>query len=200
MVEAHPYPWPYDGVVDPGRLAVVVAGDQRAWADRSLERESVTATIERVAHAARSLGATVVRLRHTATRRHRSGLPPEHATPGWEPVGHPADTDLVVDAGGIDGFHSGVLDDVLRSRGIDHLVLVGYGAEATVDSTLRSANDRGYECLTVVDAVAPFDPVTGLHALSSITMSGGIFGAIATSDAFLDALPVLPTRLALEVP
>jgi nicotinamidase-related amidase len=78
-------------------------------------------------------------------------------------------------------------------------VFVGYGAEAAVDSTLRSANDRGYECLTLIDAVAPFDPDTGRHALSSITMSGGIFGAIATTDAFIDALLTVPAPVAVEV-
>jgi hypothetical protein len=50
-----------------------------------------------------------------------------------------------------------------------------------------------------LDAVAPFDPETGRHALSSITMSGGIFGAIATTDALLDALLLLSAPVALEV-
>jgi nicotinamidase-related amidase len=94
----------------------------------------------------------------------------------------------VVDAGGVDGFYDGSLDRVLRIRGIDTLVLCGYGAEAAVSSTLRSANDRGYECLTLTDATAPFDAGLGAHDLHSITMSGGIFGAMAGSEALLAVL------------
>jgi nicotinamidase-related amidase len=101
--------------------------------------------------------------------------------------------DLVVDATGIDGFYGSGLDQELRDRRLDTLVLAGYGGEATVSSTLRSANDRGYECLTLVDGVAMFDPVTGVSTLHSITMSGGIFGAIAPSAALLAAL--VPTPL-----
>jgi nicotinamidase-related amidase len=72
--------------------------------------------------------------------------------------------------------------------------MAGYGAEATVDSTLRSANDRGYECLVLTDAVAPFHDALGARALASVTMSGGIFGAIGTSADLLGALatPVTP--------
>jgi nicotinamidase-related amidase len=200
MVDAQPYSWPYDGVVEPDRLAVVVAGDQVAWVDRSFGAAAVATAIGRVTDAARVVGAAVVHVRHAAVAARPSGLPPERATRGWGPPAAPPGTDVVVEAGGIDGFHASDLDDVLRSRGIDHLVFVGYGAEAAVDSTLRSANDRGYECLTLMDAVAPFDPETGRHALSTITMSGGIFGAIATTDALLDAFLLLSAPVALEVP
>ncbi len=94
----------------------------------------------------------------------------------------------MIDAAGINGFTGSALDGALRSRGIDHLVLTGFAAEAPVDSTLRGANDRGYECLVVTDGVAPFDAVTGSAALSSVTMSGGIFGALATSVELLGLL------------
>ena len=48
-------------------------------------------------------------------------------------------------------------------------------------STLRSANDQGYECLLLTDACAPLDPDTTSAALSMVTMSGGIFGALGLS-------------------
>ncbi len=70
------------------------------------------------------------------------------------------------------------------------MLLAGFASELLLDSTLRSANDRGYECLTLSDAVAPFDPDVGERALASITMSGGIFGAVGTTAAVLDALCV----------
>src|SRR5439155_15632147 len=100
----------------------------------------------------------------------------------------PAVGDVVVDAAGVNGFYGGPLDQELRSRGVDSLVLCGFGAEAAVSSTRRAANDRGYECLTLTDASAPFDAVLGRYDLRSITMSGGVFGAIAPSDALLAAL------------
>jgi Isochorismatase family len=82
-------------------------------------------------------------------------------------------------------------------------LMAGFGAEVTVDCTLRTANDQGYECLVLVDAYAPFDRSTGDHALSSVTMSGGIFGALGTTTALLDELAVatdLDSRPAAESP
>lgn len=152
-----------------------------------------------VAAAVRRAGGLVVRIRHGRTTGHRSGLPPAREDPGWFLTSPPAPGDLVVDATGVDGFYGGPLDQELRDRGIDTLVLAGYGGEATVSSTLRSANDRGYECLTLVDGVAMFDPGTGPPTLRSITMSGGIFGAIAPSAALLAALSDLLFPTPLEV-
>lgn len=194
ITAADPYPWPYDGILLPARTALVVAGAQVAWADRSVGA-GVAAVIARVAIALRAVGGTVFLLRHGAvtTGQRRLGLPPLVGSGPWALAPTVETADVIVDVGGFDGFHASVLDDELRRRGIDHLVLCGHGAEVTVDGTLRSANDRGYECLTLVDAVAPFDADLGRHALASVTMSGGIFGAIAPSDALLDALSRIPS-------
>jgi nicotinamidase-related amidase len=189
-----PYPWPYDGSLDPTRLALVVAGAQAGWAVRSSRAADVATVLLAVAETVRSIGARVVVLRHAAVPGRRpTPLPPAPGDDGWRLAFAPRPTDLVVDATGIDGFHGGPLDGVLRAAGIDHLVLGGFGHEAAVDSTLRSANDRGYECLVLSDGVAPFDEVLGAHALDSVTMSGGIFGAVGTSDALLSALRPSPT-------
>jgi biuret amidohydrolase len=201
MIPADPYPWPYDGEVVPHRLAIVVAGAQAAWADRSIRAGEVGAVVRAVCGAARTAGAAVVHLRHAAPAPRPSGLPPAPGAPGWDLVSPPEPGDLVVDAGGVDGFCASPLDGLLRSRGITHLVMVGWGAEAAVDSTLRSANDRGYECLVLTDAVAPFDSELGAHALSSVTMSGGIFGALGTSADLLPTLaPTSATLTPLTVP
>lgn len=187
-----PYPWPWNGDLDPGGTALVVAGAQEAWAARSCGAERVGAVISSVAAAWRRLGGPVVAVRHLGPPAGRRGprppLPPPAGTAGCEPLGLAAAADLVLDAWGTSGFGGGRLDAELRERRIERLVLCGFGAEAAVDSTLRSANDRGYECLTLIDAVAPFEETTGRHALCSITMSGGIFGAIGTSAALLTAL------------
>ena len=193
MIPADPYPWPCGGRLEPRRLALVIAGDQRAWALRSVGAAEAAAVIATVAGAVRDVGGVVVHVRHGRSSSPRAGLPPARGETAWELTGPGAAVDLVVDATGIDGFYGSSLDQELRDRGVDTLVLAGYGGEATVSSTLRSANDRGYECLTLVDGVAMFDPATGLSTLRSITMSGGIFGAIAPSAALLAAL--VPTLL-----
>jgi biuret amidohydrolase len=184
-----PYPWPYDGRLDPRRLALVVAGAQPAWVDRSVRVAGVTEVIDRVARAVRSAGGQVVFLRHLAPAgaRPRPVPPPAGCRAGGLAL-HAEPDDTVVDAAGISGFYGSPLDAELRRRDVDQIVFAGFGAEAAVDSTLRAANDRGYECLTLVDGVAPFDDDTGRHALSSVTMSGGIFGALGTSDDLIDAL------------
>lgn len=191
VIDADPYPWPYDGRLDPAHLALVIAGDQEPWARRSVRVTEVTAVIDAVAAAFRSLGAAVVHVRHVASALRPSELPPPAGDESRLVFTSVGGGDIVVDASGVSGFAGSPLDALLRARGIDHLVLVGFGAEAAVDSTLRAANDRGYECLTLTDGAAPFDDNTGRHALSSITMSGGIFGAIAPSASLLAALPVL---------
>ena len=66
--------------------------------------------------------------------------------------------------------------------------MCGLGTEGPVSSTNRSANDRGYECLTATDTVVHHDGVTGAAMLSSICMSGGIFGAIGTAADLIGRL------------
>lgn len=190
MTESVPYPWPYDSSVVPSRFALVVAGAQAAWIDRSRDAGVVADTIDDIACVVRAAGGTVFAIRHGSVRA-RHALPPRRKSDAWALRFDVDSRDVVVDALGVDGFHNSALDDELRARGITHLALCGFGAEAAVDSTLRSANDRGYECLTLTDAVAPFDAALGAHALSSVTMSGGIFGAIAPSSYLFARLPVL---------
>lgn len=191
MIAADPYPWPYDGPVDPKRLALVIAGAQQAWVRRSVGAADAAAVLLAVAGVVRRAGGLVVHIRHGATAAGAGGLPPARTDPEWSLVTAREEGDLLVDAGGIDGFFASPLDHELRQRGVDTLILAGYGAEAAVNSTLRSANDRGYECLTLTDGSAPFDAETGAHTLSSITMSGGIFGAVASSHDLLAALSFL---------
>ena len=184
-----PYPWPYDGDLDPARLALIVAGCQPAWQDCSIGIAAVTANIGRLAARCRDLEAAVVLLRHqTAPLRRRASLPPRFGDRGWKLAMQPGDGDAILDAYGIDGFHESELDGLLRGRGIDQLCFTGFGAELAVDSSLRSANDRGYECLVLSDAVAPLDPATGSRTLASMTMSGGIFGAVGDTEELLVAL------------
>jgi biuret amidohydrolase len=189
VVDTIPYPWPYDGAdgLAPHRLALVAAGVQQHWAAGA---PGVLEHIDAVAGSLRSLGVLIVFVRHARparTRRARADLPGRDEI-GWPLVLTPHDVDLVVDVEACDGFFSDALDLALRTHGRDHLLLAGLAAEVLVDSTLRSANDRGYECLTLRDAVGPLQPDTGERVLASVTMSGGIFGAVGTSEAVVAAL------------
>ncbi len=92
------------------------------------------------------------------------------------------------DAAGWDGFFGTGLDSQLRRWGVTHLLLAGGPLETAVHSTMRSANDRGYECLLVVDATAALHPELLPQTLSMIEMSGGIFGANGTSSAVMAQL------------
>ncbi len=66
--------------------------------------------------------------------------------------------------------------------------MCGLGLEGPVHSTLRSANDRGFECLLVIDGCAAMDPTVADAAIRMIEMSGGIFGAVAQSELVLSGL------------
>jgi len=167
-----PYPWPYDADLSASRLALVVVGWDRYW----------WGACDAPGRAVAQLRPLVAAIATTVVVRHGADVGPL-----------PPDADLhapTVDvaAFGVDGFHAGPLDAVLRGHGVDHLVIAGSGLEGPVHSTLRSANDRGYECLVALDACSAVDPSLTPRAVSMIEMSGGIFGAVATTDQILAAL------------
>lgn len=190
--DTDPYPWPFDGVLDVGRTALLVCGLQQQWA--ALDPR-VTERVVAFVDAVRAAGVGIVLVRHARLRD--GGRPgadlPLVGTPGAELLVAPAPTDVVIAASAHDGFLDTPLDATLRAARIDHVLLVGLAYESVVDSTLRSANDRGYECLTVTDATAPFDAHTGGRAHDSITKSGGIFGAIGTIAAVAEAYGLTTT-------
>ncbi|MFS0725469.1 cysteine hydrolase family protein [Paenibacillus sp. 1P07SE] len=116
--------------------------------------------------------------------------------PGWQIVPQltPLPGEIVVDKPGKGSFYATDLDLILRSRGITHLILTGMTTDVGVQSTMREANDRGYECLILEDCTGATDIGNHVAALNMVTMQGGVFGAVTTSDQLIRVLLSLPLQ------
>ena len=110
--------------------------------------------------------------------------------PGWDiiPELYPIEGEPIVDKPGKGSFYATDLDLLLHTRGIRNLILTGITTDVCVHTTMRDANDRGYECVMLSDCTGATDRGNHEAALKMIRMQGGVFGAVSDSLAVIDVL------------
>jgi len=218
IVEAEPYPFHLDPAhaslviidvqrdfLEPGDFGAALGNDV------SLLRRTIVPT-RRLLQAVRAAGLSVIHTRE-GHRPDLADLPPAkkargrlvagigdpgpmgrilvRGEPGHDiiPELYPLPGEPVVDKPGKGAFHATDLDAMLKNRGIAQLIVSGVTTEVCVNTTVREANDRGYECIVVADCVGSYFPEFEEMGLRMIKAQGGIFGWVAPSEAVSAAPP-----------
>jgi nicotinamidase-related amidase len=216
-VDAEPYPFPFDPrtaalvVIDMQRDFLLPGGFGESLGNDVGQLAGVVTALEVVLPAVRAAGMLVVHTRE-GHLPDLSDCPPAKLRRGkpscriGDPgpygrilirgeYGHdivdslaPAPGEPVVDKPGKGAFYATELADLLVEHGVERLVVAGVTTEVCVHTTVREANDRGFDCLVLTDCVGSYFPEFQRVGLAMIAAQGGIFGWTAPSAAFLHAL------------
>ena len=215
-IDAEPFPLNFDVdstalvIIDMQRDFVLPGGFGEALGNDTSLLLAAVEPIQRVLDRAREIGMFVVHTREghrpdlsdcPSAKLHRGGQT-FIGEPG--PMGrilirgeqghdiihqlYPIDGEPVIDKPGKGTFHATDFAQILTDRGIKTLVVCGVTTEVCVHTTVREANDRGYECVVLSDGVASYFPEFQRVALEMIKAQGGIFGWVSDSERFLAAV------------
>lgn len=217
LTTAQPFPYTFDPahtalvVIDMQRDFVEPGGFGASLGNDVTRLQAIVPALRRLLHTWRTVGGVVLHTRE-AHRPDLSDCPPAKrlrgnpslrigdvgpmgrllvaGEPGAEiiPELAPLPGELVVDKPGKGMFHGTDVDALLRGRGITHLLFTGVTTEVCVQTSMREANDRGYECLLVEDGTASYFPEFKAATLAMLTAQGAIVGWSAPSSALIEAL------------
>jgi nicotinamidase-related amidase len=218
-VPAKPYPFTFDRaatalvVIDMQRDFLEPGGFGESLGNDVSMLARVVAPLQALLAAAREAGMLVVHTRE-GHRPDLADCPPSKIARGGSEItigspgpkgrilvrgeyGHdivdelaPIEGEVVLDKPGKGAFYATDLELLLRNRGITHLIVTGVTTEVCVHTTVREANDRGFECLVPEDCVGSYFPEFQEVGLKMIAAQGGIFGWVGASA---DVIAVLPT-------
>ncbi len=216
-VDARPYPYTFDPastalvVIDMQRDFLEPGGFGESLGNDVSELRRTIEPLKAVLAGCRAAGLTVIHTRE-GHRPDLSDCPPAKLRRGkpsmriGDPgpkgrilirgeVGHdiidelaPLPGEPVVDKPGKGAFYATSFGDLLADKGIESLVVTGVTTEVCVHTTVREANDRGYECLVLSDCVGSYFPEFQQTGLAMIAAQGGIFGWVSDSTTLLDVL------------